>query len=346
MDLLDRYLQAVRANLPKSQQDDIIKELSENLRAQIEDQESGRGRPLSEDELAALLKKHGHPLFVATRYRQSRHLIGSTLFPFYWLTMKIILVTTAFGYGVAALVMLAQSNPIFQILGAMFSFAGALLPLFAWVTIAFAVIDLTNAKFHILEKITKECNEKFDPRTLPPVNTTSDSPYARPIPPSKTAFELFFNVAFLLWWMRVNPIRQLALFVALGPVGLAGKIPFQFGPVWNTIFVPVILLTILSIAQQIVNLFHANWVKFYAATRLIINASSLILVYFLSRASEVFVLAPGVEDAAKFTETLRIVNLVLHYSFFFVAFVGVFESVKQIRRLFRVSRNPAMSPTL
>jgi hypothetical protein len=345
MDLLDRYLQAVRANLPKSQQEDIIKELAENLRAQIEDQESGLGRPLSEEELAALLKKHGHPIFVAMRYRQTRHLIGSTLFPFYWLTMKIILVITAFGYGVAALVMLAQSNPIFQILGALFNFAGAVLPLFAWVTIAFAVLDLTNAKFHILEKITREANEKFDPRTLPPLSA-SDSAGDRPIPRTKTAFELFFSVAFLLWWIRVTPIRQLALFVALGPVGLTNKIPFQFGPVWNTIFVPVILLTLLSIAQQIVNLIHPNWIKFYAATRLVNQACTVMLSYVLSRTAEILVLSAGIEDSAKFIEPLRIVNLTLHYVFFFIAFVSLLECFKQIRRLFRVRRNPAMSPAL
>lgn len=345
MDLLDRYLQAVRISLPKSQQDDIIKELSENLRAQIEDQESGLGRPLHEDELAALLKKHGHPLFVATRYRQARHLIGSTLFPLYWFTMKIILATVAFGYGIAALVMLAQSNPLAQILGAVFSFAGAVLPVFAWVTIIFAVLDLTNAKFHILEKITRECNEKFDPRALPPLNAASVSPGARPISRSQTAFELFFTIAFLLWWIRVNPIRQLALFVALGPVGLTDKIPFQLGPFWKSIYVPIILLTLVSITQQIVTLIRPGWIKFYAATRLITQVGGLILMYFLYRASEILVLAPGA-DPAKFTEPLHYVNLMLHYVFLFVAFVAVFESVKQIRRLFRVRRNPAVSPAL
>jgi hypothetical protein len=76
MDLLERYLQAVRTYLPKKQQEDILKELGENLRAQIEDQEAAIGRPLNEDEVAAILKKHGHPLFVASRYRQARHLIG------------------------------------------------------------------------------------------------------------------------------------------------------------------------------------------------------------------------------------------------------------------------------
>src|SRR2546427_9699173 len=96
MKLLGIYLQGVRTYLPMSQQEDILKELRENLRGQIEDREPALGRALNEDELAEILKKHGHPLLVATRYRQSRHLIGSTLFPFYWLVMKIIL---AMGFG-------------------------------------------------------------------------------------------------------------------------------------------------------------------------------------------------------------------------------------------------------
>jgi len=76
MDLLERYLQEVRTYLPKPQQDDILKELGENLRAQMEDKETELGRPLNEEEVAAILKKHGHPMFVAARYRQTRQLIG------------------------------------------------------------------------------------------------------------------------------------------------------------------------------------------------------------------------------------------------------------------------------
>src|SRR5260370_16692936 len=106
MDLLERYLQAVRTYLPTSQQEDILKELGENLRAQMEDKETELGRPLSEDELAEILKKHGHPLLVATRYRQSRHLIGSALFPFYSLPMKIILPLHGFLFAFGVLVLI------------------------------------------------------------------------------------------------------------------------------------------------------------------------------------------------------------------------------------------------
>ena len=52
MDLLDRYLQAVRFWLPKSQkQDDLISELGEDLRSQIEAKGEELGRPLDKNEV-------------------------------------------------------------------------------------------------------------------------------------------------------------------------------------------------------------------------------------------------------------------------------------------------------
>jgi hypothetical protein len=339
MDLLSRYLQAVGTYLPKSQQDDILKELGENLRSQMEDKEAELGRPLNEDEVAAILKKHGHPMFVAAHYRQTRHLIGSTLFPVYWFVMKIILGIVGFGYSVSALVLIAQGKGILEVLGTIFSYAGAVLPTFAWVTIIFAMLDIGNNKFHLLEKVTRDSNDKFDPRTLPALRPASDSPDSKPIPRHKTAVELFFSVAFLLWWIRVSPIRKLALFMALGPVGLADKIPFQLGPVWETVYWAVILLTLVAVVQQIAILIHPDRIKFYRAMRVISSGGSVIVLYLLSRADGIFMLTPGVADAAKFAETLRIVNITLHYTMFFTAIMTAVECFKQIRLLFRGRRH-------
>ena len=47
MDLLERYLNAVRFFLPQKNQDDIVRELSENLISQMEDRQEELGRPLS-----------------------------------------------------------------------------------------------------------------------------------------------------------------------------------------------------------------------------------------------------------------------------------------------------------
>ncbi len=343
MDLLERYLQAVGTYLPKSQQHDILKELGENLRAQMEDKEAELGRALNEDEAAAILKKHGHPMFVAARYRQTRQLIGPTLFPVYWFAVKMILAFVGIGYAISALVLIAQGKSILEVLGAMFGYLGAVLPAFAWVTIVFALLDIANDMTKLLEKITKDANDKFDPRRLPALRPAAGSPEGKPIPRYKTAIELFFSVAFLLWWIRVNPIRRLALFMALGPAGLADKIPFQLGPALETVYWPVILLTLAGVAQQIATLIHPDRIKFYRAMRVISSGGSVVVLYMLSRADGILMLAPGIADAAKFAEALRVVNISLHYTFFFTAILTAAECFKQIWLLFRGRRNAGMA---
>jgi len=59
MDLLDRYLHAVRWTLPRAKADDIIAELRDELVTRQEDREESLGRPLTQDETSALLKEFG-----------------------------------------------------------------------------------------------------------------------------------------------------------------------------------------------------------------------------------------------------------------------------------------------
>src|SRR6476660_8842026 len=92
MTLIDRYLAAVRFFLPRAEQDDIVKELSGDMRSQIEDWEAGRGRPLSESEQEQLLRQYGHPAMLAGKYGPKRHLIGPELFPFYRLVITLALI--------------------------------------------------------------------------------------------------------------------------------------------------------------------------------------------------------------------------------------------------------------
>src|SRR5213082_120346 len=102
MQIVDRYLKSVKTCLPAAQADDIVKELSENIYAQIEDKESELKRSLTETEVEAILKKHGHPLLVASRYRQEQRsvsfggqIIGPALFPFYLRVLKFNLGLTS-----------------------------------------------------------------------------------------------------------------------------------------------------------------------------------------------------------------------------------------------------------
>jgi hypothetical protein len=83
MELLDRYLQAVKKHLPRQRQDDIIAELKANLESQLEDKESELGRPLTQGEAEDCLKQLGPPMQVAARYQPQRYLIGPAVFPIY-----------------------------------------------------------------------------------------------------------------------------------------------------------------------------------------------------------------------------------------------------------------------
>src|SRR5215472_7611256 len=90
MDLVERYLHAVRFWLPRGQQDDVAAELGDDIRSQIEEQEGKLGRNLTELEVASLLKERGRPMIVAGRYRPQEYLIGPALFPAYRFVIIIV----------------------------------------------------------------------------------------------------------------------------------------------------------------------------------------------------------------------------------------------------------------
>src|SRR5450631_915853 len=89
MDLIDRYLQAVKFWLPEPQKNDIAAELSEDIDAQVAEREVQLGRPVNEAEVGEILKRIGRPVLVANRYFPRESLIGPILFPVYRFVLKI-----------------------------------------------------------------------------------------------------------------------------------------------------------------------------------------------------------------------------------------------------------------
>ena len=92
--LLNRYLQAVGFWLPRAQKHDILAELSEDLRQQMEDREAELGRSLSDDDIKAILKQRGQPMMVARTFLPQRSLISPVLYPIYKVVLKIVVLVT------------------------------------------------------------------------------------------------------------------------------------------------------------------------------------------------------------------------------------------------------------
>ena len=88
-ELLDRYIHSLKMMLPPDKMEDIAAEIRSNLESLAEDRAAELGRELRPAEMSAILKQHGHPMIVASRYRDrpARGLISPDLFPLYWFTL-------------------------------------------------------------------------------------------------------------------------------------------------------------------------------------------------------------------------------------------------------------------
>ena len=142
MDLLERYLQAVRLFVPRRQHDDIVAEVSTNLVTRMEDLKKELGRPLCDEERVDIVRRNGHPVAVAGQYRGHERLIGPTVFPVYFNTLVA-------GLGITLLLTLMlglctpsatpEQRPGFLDLLVAFPLRGLLV--FACTTLAFTVAE-------------------------------------------------------------------------------------------------------------------------------------------------------------------------------------------------------------
>src|SRR5436305_6923876 len=212
MDLLERYIHAVRFWLPRDQQDDVAAELAEDIRSQIEEQESRLGRALNESEVAALLKQRGRPLLVANRYRPQHYLIGPALFPVY----RFVLIIVTLCYLVPwtlTWIGLAAFDPTYHA-----NVGRTLGPLWGtfWLT-TFVALGSVTLIFAILERVQPSLTflTDWNPRDLPAVSDPSR------ISRINSTIDLAVNLAFAVWWvtdMWSTTINHAGVRIILAPV--------------------------------------------------------------------------------------------------------------------------------
>jgi hypothetical protein len=266
MKLLDRYLSAIRDLLPADDRNDIIAELSDNIRAQVEDQEAQLGRPLEEAELQALLKGIGIPLLVAGRYRKDhrtaafgREWIGPELFPVYWFVLKINAGLTFLVCVVITAVRVAtKSVHTFSEVSA--AILTPLLIQFGIITLIFAVID---------HHMRANPEEWYDPNA-------SRRRLRVKGPPRVPRFEsivqlIFLAILFAAWRELAGSPRPLP-----GP----HSSEIQLGPIWHRVYCPTAIVLVASMVQAIVNLVRPHWTQFRSAIRAATGIAWLLILSF------------------------------------------------------------------
>ena len=207
MALLDNYLRQLRLFLPREQRDDIVRELSEEIRAQAAEQEAELGRPLDLAEEAALLKSYGHPLATAARYRTPRYLVGPLVFPYYLLVLKIVVGLVLAGHIVSAVALVASGAGWPEIGRLAEQFVRTALTITGWLTLLAAAVEASVVKSGVLEKWN-------GPMARVPRGTAAIRNAARTVDwPSPTS-PLAIDAVLAVWWLLA--LRFPALMFGVG----------------------------------------------------------------------------------------------------------------------------------
>lgn len=241
-DLLARYLQAIGEHLPAASQTDMLAELRANLQAQIDDRAEELSRPLTEPEVAAILKDHGRPIVVAARYSPQQYLIGPAIFPYYVMTLR-----KAAPFAVVILFFVNCSNVLFAhtapeflagILRALGQLVPDLLMLAAWLTVAFAI-----AEYVYTQNDAKPFTNAWDPTRLPAIK-----PRFQGKSRAARIADLVLHSLFLAYVLEI-PSHP---FLVLGPGALLfSRFDVAFAPIWHLYYVALLFLLFFQLVIKI-----------------------------------------------------------------------------------------------
>ncbi len=321
--LVDRYLRAVKEQLPRAQQDDVIAELTENLRAQIEDAEDALGRPLADDEEAAILKRFGNPMVVAARYRGDtrsvsfgRQLIGPELFPTY---LKVLTVNVAITLIVIFAVLLVGGGTAWS------SMYGGLVP----IAIQFAIV--TGIFIYADRRFAKDPNA-WDPHTIEPGDPITnygnlDGISDKLIGEAKTTTVPYTTS---LLDLGLNAFA-LAILRAIGVPQTTGSL--APGPAWTDLYVPLTVLFGLALIGPIVNLIRPTLVEFRVVTRALFDAAFAILGVISLAIGQWVVIAPNVRATEELADLVDAVNLGVRIGVVATIVFTAISFVLEVRRL-------------
>jgi len=284
MELLDRYLEAIEFWLPKRQRQDILAELSEDLRSQIEEKETELGRKLEDAEAEAILKRCGSPLAVASRYRPQQYLVGPTLFPIYRFVLAVLLIGCVVPRFLIWLAFLLV-DPGHRGYLHMENLGVTVLYFTFFTTLAFAIAERSGVKLEALDP--------WNPRKLPPVRDPNR------ILRFGSLLEIAAALVFNVWFVSLFRPRPV--------IDLYGA-QLTLAPEWRIFFWSFLVLAAANIAIAGVNLVQPYWTRLRASLRLVADGLGAGLFCGLLKAQVLVRISASSLPAPKAVELTSLIN--------------------------------------
>jgi hypothetical protein len=333
MELIERYLQAVKKYLPWKRQDDIVAELRANMESQLEDKESELGRPLSQGELEDWLRVLGSPMLVASRYQPQQSLIGPVLFPVYLYVLRIAVLWAAVIYSVVnAVLILFATTGAPTLIDAVLRLPGVLITVAAWVTLVFAAFEFVSVHFpEHCPPIDGISGRPWSPSALPPLDKNSEG-FGKPRSYAHAVAEVVFGFIFLVWLLLVP--RHPFLLLGPGVVYMTSG-PFALSPVWWTFFWWCVALNVVQLTWRCVNLLRGDWQRRSKAEHIIVKAIGLMplgILFWVKDGAYILLKNPAV-DAARYGSTLDTINKSIHLGLMVTCVIVVAQFVWDLGRV-------------
>ncbi|MGO9338894.1 MAG: HAAS signaling domain-containing protein [Terracidiphilus sp.] len=332
MELLDRYLEAVKKHLPWQRQDDIIAELRANLEAQLEEKEAALGRPLTQAEVEAWLKQLGSPMQMAAPYQPQQYLIGPAIFPIYRNVMKIAITWCIVIYSIAtATALLTKAPQLTDFLHALMNVPMILITTAAWVTLVFAALEYAMTHHRVKLPGMSAPAPAWSPSALPPLDLEAHAGGKRPSYAQAVA-NLIFGYFFLIWLLLVP--KHPYLLMGPGAYYLASG-PFQLAHVWVPAYWCVVALSVLQFGWNAHNLFRGRWQKPHRAAHLVLKAVGMVPLILLLTAKDhatVLLKHPAL-DQVRYGATLDGINRSINWSVALICAIAGFQLVWGIVQL-------------
>lgn len=342
MDLLERYLQAIRKHLPARRQDDILAELRANLESQLEERESDLGRRLTEGEMIDWLKQLGAPMRVAARYQPLQYLIGPTIFPMYLYVLRLALLWSLAIYAVVSIVLLWIDRPVAgTIAGAIAGVPGTMFTVAAWVTLVFAVLEYLLAHHPDLLPNLEGISKEWSPATLPPLGP-HHAQSKRPRYFVQACAEVIFGYLFLVWLMLVPKYPVLILGPSLIYLHTG---PFALAPTWWTFYWVILVFNFAQVVWNTIELARGTWRQRMRSRQIIFKFYSLApLGVLLAAPNRIYVvLKHPMAGAARYGSTLNSINACVYLAIWILFLVTAVQWCWEIFLWIRDSRQAAGS---